>query len=45
MVGLAATRRSFEIIGITSFGYECADPAYPGKFGMNTITRQSLNKE
>jgi hypothetical protein len=31
MVGLAAKGRSYELIGIASFMYKCADPAYPGK--------------
>jgi hypothetical protein len=32
MAGLAATGRSYELVGITSFNYECTDQAYPGKF-------------
>ena len=32
MVGLAATGRSYELIGVTSFGYGCADPSYPGTY-------------
>jgi hypothetical protein len=31
MVGLAAKGRSYELIGVASFMYRCADPAYPGK--------------
>jgi hypothetical protein len=31
MVGLAATGRSYELIGVTSFGYGCALAAYPGQ--------------
>ncbi len=30
MVGLAATGLSYELIGVTSFGSGCANPAYPG---------------
>ena len=38
MVGLAATGRSYELIGVTSFGYGCADPSYPGTPGPCTCT-------
>jgi len=32
MVGLAATGRSYELIGVTSFGFGgCANSSFPGK--------------
>ena len=38
-MGMAATGLSLELVGLTSWGSDCADPSYPG-----TVIRQSLNQ-
>jgi hypothetical protein len=42
MVGLAATGRSYELIGVTSFGYGCALAAYPGQIQYISVLRLTL---
>ena len=38
LIGLAASRLNYELVGITSRAfYDCANPSYPGELGCNPV--------